>query len=486
MVTPDIAPIDRRIILEAQTLQEAGKEVILIASNDGQHPEYEVFDGIKLYRPKFDGVEERFGFILLLNSVLMMYIAWISKMLNQGANATSSWTGHCFNVLSSLTSKVLHGITGSYSHLTQRLAAGILFLIRILAWTAHYLILFTARWGNQVISLILRMANLNSQFVLRCLQIFSGESAYDHFLANRISFFRPDVVHAHDLPVLKGAVLAARRCKAYCIYDSHELYTEEDFANHVRWWLSYKERSCLKHVDWVLTVNHFIADELQKRYGFQKIKVVENCSKRPPGFDPEKQHYDLFRKEYQLPSYARILLYQGWFAANRNLATLVEGMACLDHQYYLVMMGYGSYVRELERLAQNCRVSDRVIFVPAKSQAELLYYTASADVGVMPYSKQANLNNFYSSPNKLYEFIAAGLPILANRLPYYEEIIGRFRNGLVADIDTPEAFACAVQEIFTQDLEELRRHSLAAYRELNWDREATKILMIYKDLENRS
>ncbi|MFN3622297.1 MAG: glycosyltransferase, partial [Nitrososphaerales archaeon] len=196
-----------------------------------------------------------------------------------------------------------------------------------------------------------------------------------------------------------------------------------------------------------------------------------------------QQRYDLFRKEYRLPPSTLLLLYQGWFAPIRNLATLIKGLAYLDERYHLIMMGYGSYANELEKLAQVCKVADRVIFVPAKSQGELLYYTASADIGVIPYTKDANLNNFYSSPNKLYEYIAAGLPVLANRLPYCEEFIKRFHNGLVADLNTPEAFARAVQKICAQDIEKLRRQSLEAYYALNWDREAAKLRALYQDLE---
>ncbi|MFN3622298.1 MAG: glycosyltransferase, partial [Nitrososphaerales archaeon] len=115
------------------------------------------------------------------------------------------------------------------------------------------------------------------------MQFISGENTYEHFLKKKISFFRPDVVHAHDLPVLKGATLAARCSNAFCIYDSHELYTEEDLPWHLRWWLSYKERSCLRHVALTITVNHFIADELRKRYNLKKVEVIENCAQRPSG-----------------------------------------------------------------------------------------------------------------------------------------------------------------------------------------------------------
>jgi glycosyltransferase involved in cell wall biosynthesis len=482
MVTPDLQ-IDRRILLEAQSLRAAGKEVILIAANDGKQPESEILDDVKLLRPLFNGVDTRFTFVDVLQSKMIGAINWLSLALNKLTNLAASGSSHFFNLLATCFSRVFGVIITVLTRVIGWIALVFQTVIRWLALGVHYTIVLFAKFNNLMIHWIARGVNFSFRACLRSLQLLSRKTAYDRFIEQNVRFFRGDVVHAHDLPVLKGAVLAARQNKAYCIYDAHELYIEEDFPKYIRWSLKNKEYWCLKRVDWTVTVNHFIADEIRRRYRIEKIEVVENCTKRPMGFDPETQRYDLFRKEYSLSSEARLLLYQGWFAPTRNLATLVQGMAHLDNRYYLLMMGYGDYAKELKKIAKDCRVDPHVIFVPAKSQAELLYYTASADVGLMPYSGRTNLNTLYSSPNKMYEFIAAGLPILANRLPYYEEVIGRYGNGLVADLNTPEAFAQAVKQLFDQGLADLRRRSLQAYCGLNWDHEAEKLLKIYTTLE---
>lgn len=316
----------------------------------------------------------------------------------------------------------------------------------------------------------------------RFLGVITLKSGYDIFIADIACYYRPDVVHAHDLPVLPAGALCARKRGVPLIYDSHELYTEEELPAMDRALLKIKERFYIGKAEAVITVNPYIKKELEMRYSLQGVSVIENATNRHSGFDPTAK-YDLFREEYLLPEESRLILYQGWFASHRNLATLVKGMPLLDNIYYLLLMGYGDYQQELIGLAKSLGVEKRVILVPAKTQDELLFYTASADVGVMPYLKSKNLNNLYSSPNKLYEFIASGLPVLANDLPYYRDINEKYHIGIVRDLESVETYVEAVREIFSMDLNQLKQNSLKAYEELNWDNEAVKLSNIYAVLE---
>jgi glycosyltransferase involved in cell wall biosynthesis len=400
MLTPDIE-IDRRIILEAQSLIREGKEVILIAGNDGRMPEYEQKDGIKIRRPLYHGIDSRLACFY-------------------------RWSGSFFNLMSRIVNKMLGKVAVVLEQLTKK-------------------------------------------------------SGYDCYLAELADYYRPDVIHAHDLPMLPAAHICSKDRKIPLVYDSHELYTEEELPKSAKKMLKAKERKYIMDAN-VITVNPYLKKEFESWYGKQGISIIENATARRPDFDPDRR-YDLFREEYALPSESRLLLYQGWFSPHRNLATLVKGMKYLDESCYLLLMGYGDYRDELSEIANDAGVSGNVLFVPAKSQEELLFYTASADIGLMPYLKSKNLNNLYSSPNKLYEFIAAGLPILANDLPYYHDIIEKFNNGIVRNIEDPESFAGAVKEMLSGDLGQFRQNARAAYAELNWERESEKLLKVYGELE---
>ncbi len=403
MATPDIM-IDRRIILEALSLIKEGKEVILIAGNDGKMEEHEIFEGIKIHRPLFNGVDPR---------------------------------------LSLLYRVVAFGIS-----------------------------IFSA-----VLSRILRMLGTSLDFI-------TLRSGYDLFLSKHISYYRPDVVHIHDLPFLAAGVISSSKGKVPLVYDSHEFYTEQNLPFLATLMLKRKERSFIKKTDTVITVNSYMQREFEKKYSINNVIVIENATKRKFELTPEKK-YNLFRKDLVLPPESKLILFQGWFCEERNLATLVNGMTLLDNDYYLLFMGYGDYINELLDMAKDLGIKGRIISVPAKTQAELLYYTSSADIGVIPYttSNMKNLNHLYSSPNKLYEFIAAGLPVLASDLPFYRDVLGKYNNGIIRDFETPEGFAKGVKDIFAMDLDELRRNALAAYEDLNWDNEAEKLKEIYEDIE---
>lgn len=400
MLTPDVQ-IDRRIILEAQSLIKEGKEVILIAGNDGKMPEYELSEGIKIRRPLYNGIDTRITFFYRL----------------------------C-NFITKLITRITYKMLGILSVILEKL---------------------------------------------------TKKSGYDFFLAELAEYYRPDVIHAHDLPMLPAAHICSGERKIPLVYDSHELYTEEELPPSAKAMLKSKERKYIKDAA-VITVNPYLKKEFESWYGKKDILIIENATSRRPDFDPDRK-YDLFREEYSLTSESRLMLYQGWFSPHRNLATLVQGMQYLDKSHYLLLMGYGEYKDELMELAHKVGVSGNILFIPAKSQEELLFYTASADIGLMPYLKSKNLNNLYSSPNKLYEFIAAGLPILANDLPYYHDIIEKYNNGIVRTIEDPQSFARAVQEIFSCDLQSFRLNAWTAYQELNWDKESEKLLMLYRDFE---
>ena len=424
MVTPDIQ-IDRRIILEAKSLIEEGKEVILIAGGNGKMPEHEVLDGIKIKRTIYNGADPRLVWMYKINFMTMNLIA---KASNKAIN-------------------------------------------------------LIAKASNKAISSAARLILKSINLVSKVFGLITFKNGYEKFLANIVIYYHPDVVHVHDLPVLVAGVESVRKNNALLIYDSHELYTEEELPLIPKFWLKIKEHFFIKKANAVITVNPYLKSELETRYSVDNVSIIENATRRNNNFKIEKG-YNLFRNELHLPEDSKIILYQGWFAPHRNLVTLVDGMKLLESCYYLILMGYGDYKEDLVRLINDIGMNERVIFVPAKTQEELLNYTASADIGVMPYLRTKNLNNLYSSPNKLYEFIAAGMPILANNLPYYKDIIEKYRNGIVRDMESPRSFANAVEEIFSMDLNTLRTNSLKAYKDLNWDNEGEKIKALYRGLEN--
>jgi glycosyltransferase involved in cell wall biosynthesis len=178
------------------------------------------------------------------------------------------------------------------------------------------------------------------------------------------------------------------------------------------------------------------------------------------------------------------LLYQGGLSTGRQLEALVSAMALVQVTgVHLVILGDGPLQPALQKLAVAPGAQGRVHLHPAVPQSELLAWTAAADAGVIPYQPTC-LNNLYCTPNKLFEFIAAGLPILASDLPEIRAIVAGHGIGQLADLSSPSAIAAAIDRFFAD------RRQLAIWRDasqkargiLNWDEEGRKVVRVFKGL----
>lgn len=261
--------------------------------------------------------------------------------------------------------------------------------------------------------------------------------------------FPVDIVQVHDLPGLEAGVQLANERKVPLVYDAHELYPEQrSFSKVQRNICATAEAKLIKQAQQVFAVNESIAEEMAKRYGIPKPITLLNAIDPPPGFDP-KERFDLLREKLSLAPERRILLFQGGFSPHRNLEKLIEAMRFVTTgDVDLVLMGFGLFGDKLKGIAMRHGLLDKcVYFLPAVPQSELLQHSASADVGIIPYP-HVDLNSYYCTPNKLFEFIQAGLPILANDSPELRRFVGEQGFGLVRPLHTAQQIASAVDDVF--------------------------------------
>ncbi|MBF6612057.1 MAG: glycosyltransferase family 4 protein [Chloroflexi bacterium] len=316
--------------------------------------------------------------------------------------------------------------------------------------------------------------------------VFTGQHTFTMRALPRAISYNADIYHAHDLNNLEVAYRAARANGAKLVYDAHELFP--DMAN--RWvrlkrkaWLRLEKR-LLPQADLAITVNELIAEEMSRRYSVPPPLVILNCPDPPPGFDPSA-NYNLIRERLVLPLERKVVLYQGWMSEGRGLENLVKAAPLLKGNAAVVFMGYGEYQAALERMAAE-GPGDLVYFLPAVPQSALLAYCASADVGAIPY-QAVDLNNYYTSPNKLFDFIQSALPIVASDLPFLRQVITSHNLGIVAKLDSPQSYAAAINSLLTnpaaveQICVNLRRVA-PLYR---WSTQAEKLLRGYQGLGAR-
>jgi len=288
-----------------------------------------------------------------------------------------------------------------------------------------------------------------------------------------------DVVVAHDLPMLAVGKVLAQEFQARLVYDSHELYSEQEFSRSERASWARIEQRHIHACDHVITVNPSIAQELKQRYGLGEVSVIYNAERILPL--SARTYY--LHERFGIARDQHILLFQGGLSANRHLPELVTAMALLrDMPVHMVLLGDGQMAGRLRRLIERKQLHQRVHLHPAVAQSELLKITASADAGIIPYQGTC-LNNYYCTPNKLFEFIAAGIPILASDLPELRRLIHEQEIGRVADLAATAQMAAAIRDFFASgQLPRWRGHLLEVSDNLNWQRESVALRRIYRGL----
>jgi glycosyltransferase involved in cell wall biosynthesis len=310
------------------------------------------------------------------------------------------------------------------------------------------------------------------------------ESLFRKLFAGAIDAYSPAVFVAHDLPMLPVASPAAARCGAKLVYDSHELFSEQDFSAYERRRWAQIEKKHIGACDAVITVNPSIARELERRYGLLQVHVIYNAERSLGASDAPLGRQWRFHDAFGLSRESKLLLLQGGLSAGRNIETLVRAMSLVRNAaVHLVILGDGQLKSRLEAIIRDLTLSSRVHLHPAVAQRELLGYTVSADAGIIPYQATC-LNNLYCTPNKLFEFIASALPVLGSDLPEIRRIITENGIGQVADLSSREAIAASIEEFFRDDgrLKTWHAHALEARKVVCWEREGEKLASIYGGL----
>lgn len=303
------------------------------------------------------------------------------------------------------------------------------------------------------------------------------ESFYSKLFYGTASLYAPRVFVANDLPMLPVAGQLAQGCGAKLVYDSHELYSEQEFSKREKRRWSEIEAKYIGACDVVITVNQSIATELEHRYGVSGVRVIYNAERTRQAPAVTRRLHEVFG----LPPDKKIVLLQGGLSAGRNLEVLVDAMRYVQNtSVVLVVLGDGLLLCSLQKLAHHQGLKGRVYFHAAVPQTQLLALTAAADAGVIPYQATC-LNNFYCTPNKLFEFIAAGLPILATDLPELQRLVEGQQIGLVGDTGSPKKLAALIDDFFSdeQRFATWRANVAVARQRICWEQEEKKLVDIY-------
>lgn len=285
---------------------------------------------------------------------------------------------------------------------------------------------------------------------------------------------KADLYFSNDLDTLLPNYLISRLRGKEIIYDSHEYFTgvpELEGRSFVKSVWKKIERFCLPKVKKLLTVNESIAQLYADEYGV-KMSVVRNVP-RLPQLEKAKK-----REELGLPMDMRIVILQGaGINVDRGAEETVAAMKHLQ-DIVLLIIGSGDVVDNLKERVNTEGIGDKVIFKGRLPYVEMMQYTMNADLGIT-FDKDTNINYRYSLPNKLFDYIQAGIPVLASRLPEIEKVITKYEVGSFIDNHNPMHIADRITEtLSSSQYQNWKSNTKTAATELNWEKEKTKLLSL--------
>jgi glycosyltransferase involved in cell wall biosynthesis len=295
---------------------------------------------------------------------------------------------------------------------------------------------------------------------------------------------RKALLYANDLDTLLPNFLVSKLSGTKIIYDSHELFTESPELIHRKRtqgiWLRI-EKMIFPKLTHIITVNDSIAQAYKNLYQ-KDLLVIRNI--------PTKYHSGkrLSKVELIIPENSFLIIIQGsGLNVERGIEEAVLAMKQLEN-VTLMLVGDGDVMPVVKELIQIHRLEDKVKIFGRRPYEEMMQFTMHADLG-LTLDKPLSKNYEFSLPNKVFDYMHAGTPILASKLVEIERVIRTHQIGTILSEVSPDAIAAAINhlkskpELLMQQKEACR---LASEIE-NWENERLKLeLLIRTVLSNYS
>jgi len=295
-----------------------------------------------------------------------------------------------------------------------------------------------------------------------------------------------DVYHAHDLITLPVAWLCSRLTGGKLVYDAHELWPDRGRvpkrSRLNRFLVKSIESFFIRRTDANIMAGESSARELSRRYHIPQPTLILNV----PFYHPYERS-TVLRDSLGIPEEEKILLFEGRLDVHRGIEEGIRSLKYLSH-CSLVMLGFGPdlYISGLKRLIEKEGLIDRVYFFGAVPYDEVTRTAMSADVGLI-LLQNADLNFYYASPNKLFDFMAAGLPVVGSNFPDMKKFIEGCNIGMTCDPTNPREIADVITHIVSDEnrYNEMKRNALEAAKIFNWENESKKLVALYAGLSGK-
>jgi len=288
-------------------------------------------------------------------------------------------------------------------------------------------------------------------------------------------FHKADVLLANDLDTLLPNYLVSKFKKIPLVYDSHEYFTEvpelQDRYSKRVW--EKIEKWIFPKLKYIFTVNNSIANIYENKYGV-KLKVLKNIPNKIDDFSPEEKN------DLGIENIGKYIILQGaGINIDRGAEEIVEAMQFVEN-VKLLIVGNGDVLPKLKIMVEELGIENKVLFIAKQNPQRLRSYTFYAELG-LSMDKDTNLNYRYSLPNKIFDYMQAGIPILASDLPEIKKVIDEFGIGVICKNHETKEIANCINSMINRDMKSKLAENLAKTAQIiNWENQEEVLISVYK------
>lgn len=287
-------------------------------------------------------------------------------------------------------------------------------------------------------------------------------------------FKKADVLWANDLDTLLPNFLISRLKKSKLVYDSHEYFTLSVYKKTSREIWQSLENLLFPKLKNVITVNNSIKNIYEKKYNVP-ITVIRNVPYKTVDLNSETRNI--------FPVGKKILVMQGiGLNENRGAEEAVLMMQFLPDEFNLYFIGTGTVINKLKQMVQGLHLADKVAFIDVLPYEQMMEYTKQCFLGLIFEKIDVTDQHLYALPNKFFDYIKAGIPVLSSKATEIKLLIDKYNIGDFITNFNPSEIADKILDISKNETtyNVWKRNTLAAAEELNWENEE-KVLISFME-----